>query len=216
MSPQHFSKFTPIAKDLRYYRLLPLTAGTGWFITLITLLIYWLASGRPRYPGQSNPYVAFISDIVAFVLQPVFIAGGTISAATLLATFCSVHLTLHWRHLGGKEGAQLAVQEVFLHISRSFPTSRMSMPDRFDSLRQPWSSEGASLVAFLSAYWDSALCNMHRRSVLGYHEGRELKRQQVASTCYRHQQFSFSHGILPGCGLHWFDIDELLQDQWHC
>jgi len=41
MSPQHFSKFTPIAKDLRYYRLLALTAGTGWFITLITLLIYW-------------------------------------------------------------------------------------------------------------------------------------------------------------------------------
>lgn len=45
---------------LSQLRLLPLVAGTTWIITLLTLLIYWLAEGRPRYPGQSNPYVAFV------------------------------------------------------------------------------------------------------------------------------------------------------------
>lgn len=44
---------------LSQLRLLPLIAGTAWIITLLTLLIYWLAEGRPRYPGQSNPYVAY-------------------------------------------------------------------------------------------------------------------------------------------------------------
>ena len=31
------------------------------------------SEGIPRYPGQVNPYVAFISDIGAFRLQPLFI-----------------------------------------------------------------------------------------------------------------------------------------------
>ena len=61
-------------------KILPLTCGTVWLITLLTLLIYWLAEGRPRYPGQTNPSVAFISDIGAFRLQPLFITGGILSS----------------------------------------------------------------------------------------------------------------------------------------
>ena len=52
-------------------------------------------ASRPRYPAQSNPYVAFISDIGAFVLQPLFIAGGTMTAITLLSTIVCVHLVFH-------------------------------------------------------------------------------------------------------------------------
>ena len=75
-----------------HLKLLPLICGTIWVITLLTLLIYWLANGSPRYPGQVNPYVAFISDIGAFRLQPLFITGGTIASLTLTATIISVHL----------------------------------------------------------------------------------------------------------------------------
>ena len=75
-----------------HLKLLPLVSGTVWIVTLLTLLIYWLAEGSPRYPGQSNPYVAFISDIGAFRLQPLFIAGGVITSLTLTGTIISVHL----------------------------------------------------------------------------------------------------------------------------
>ena len=82
-----------------HLKLLPLTSGTIWLTTLLTLLVYWLAEGRPRYPGQTNPSVAFISDIGAFRLQPLFIAGGIISSLTLTATIISVHLARRQRRL---------------------------------------------------------------------------------------------------------------------
>ena len=82
-----------------HLKLLPLTCGTIWIATLLTLLIYWLAEGSPRYPGQSNPYVAFISDIGAFRLQPLFITGGIVTSLTLSATIVSVHLARRQRRL---------------------------------------------------------------------------------------------------------------------
>lgn len=66
-------------------RILPLVCGTVWLITLLT-------EGSHRYPGQFNPYVAFISDIGAFRLQPLFITGGIVASLTLTATIVSVHL----------------------------------------------------------------------------------------------------------------------------
>ena len=80
-------------------KILPLTCGTIWLLTLLTLLIYWLADGRPRYPGQTNPSVAFISDIGAFRLQPLFITGGILSSLTLTLTIISVHLARRERRL---------------------------------------------------------------------------------------------------------------------
>ena len=43
----------------RYY-ILPLVGGIAWFLTLSILLIYWLAEGRPVYPSQINPYIAYV------------------------------------------------------------------------------------------------------------------------------------------------------------
>ena len=94
-----------IYQYLPYLRLLPIITGAAWLATLSTLFIYWLAQGRPRYPAQSNPYVAFISDIGAFVLQPLFIAGGTITAIALLSTIVRVHLVFH-REYGFKNRAK--------------------------------------------------------------------------------------------------------------
>ena len=82
-----------------HLKLLPQVSGTIWLLTLLTLLIYWLAEGRPRYPGQTNPSVAFISDIGAFRLQPLFIAGGISSSLTLTATIICVHLARRQRRL---------------------------------------------------------------------------------------------------------------------
>ena len=45
----------------------PIIASVTWFSTLTILLIRWLAVGRPRYPGQVNPDIPFISDIAAFI-----------------------------------------------------------------------------------------------------------------------------------------------------
>ena len=82
-----------------HLKLLPLVSGAVWVTTLLALLIYWLSEGRPRYPGQANPYVAFISDIGAFRLQPLFISGGVIASLTLTGTILSVHVARRERRL---------------------------------------------------------------------------------------------------------------------
>ena len=102
-----------VSQYLPYLRLLPIITGAAWLTTLSTLFIYWLAQGRPRYPAQSNPYVAFISDIGAFVLQPLFIAGGTITAITLLGTILCVHLVFHREYAIEKRAKPPRYKKIF-------------------------------------------------------------------------------------------------------
>lgn len=75
-------------KRLHYF---PIIASVSWFATLTILLIRWLSLGQPRYPGQENPYIPFISDIAAFAFKPVFVIGCTITAVCFVGTVYSVH-----------------------------------------------------------------------------------------------------------------------------
>lgn len=75
----------------KYSWLFAVSAGGAWGLTLSILLVHWLARGRPTYPFQSNPYVAFISDIAAFELKPVFITGCTVTALTYFGTIWSAN-----------------------------------------------------------------------------------------------------------------------------
>ncbi|KAI1097315.1 Frag1/DRAM/Sfk1 [Jackrogersella minutella] len=71
--------------------LFPLLAGFFWFLTLTILLVRWLAVGQPRYPGQMNPYVPFISDIAAHQFKPVFIVGCVATGVSFFGTMFAVH-----------------------------------------------------------------------------------------------------------------------------
>ncbi|KAL4898387.1 Frag1/DRAM/Sfk1 family-domain-containing protein [Aspergillus ambiguus] len=72
--------------------LFPALAGSVWFLTLASLLLTWIARGMPRYPGQSNPHVAFISDIASFELKPLFLVGSAIVAVGFVLTVAAVHV----------------------------------------------------------------------------------------------------------------------------
>ncbi|KAK6081440.1 Protein sfk1 [Seiridium cupressi] len=76
---------------LHHLWMFPLVAGGIWFITLSILLIRWFAIGQPRYPGQVNPDVPFISDIAAFTFKPVFVTGCTITGVAFAGTMFAVH-----------------------------------------------------------------------------------------------------------------------------
>ncbi|PWY79807.1 hypothetical protein BO83DRAFT_375750 [Aspergillus eucalypticola CBS 122712] len=70
----------------------PTLAGSVWFLTLASLLLTWLARGMPVYPGQSNPHVAFISDIASFELKPLFLIGASMTAVGFIFTVAAVHV----------------------------------------------------------------------------------------------------------------------------
>ncbi|PLB39182.1 uncharacterized protein BDW47DRAFT_124807 [Aspergillus candidus] len=75
--------------------LFPALAGSVWFLTLASLLLTWIARGMPRYPGQSNPHVAFISDIASFELKPLFLIGTSMTAVGFLLTVAAVHVVYY-------------------------------------------------------------------------------------------------------------------------
>ncbi|KAF2088616.1 hypothetical protein K490DRAFT_56011 [Saccharata proteae CBS 121410] len=81
--------------------LFPFVGSVAWFVTLFVLLVTWVARGMPRYPGQTNPYVAFISDIAAFELKPVFLVGGCITAIGFIGTVSAVHFSRYDRRMYG-------------------------------------------------------------------------------------------------------------------
>ena len=85
-----YRTFRDFFSDRRLW-LFPLSAGLCWFATLTVLLLRWLALGRPRYPGQVNPYVPFISDIAAQTFQPVFIVGCAATGVCFFGTVFAVH-----------------------------------------------------------------------------------------------------------------------------
>ncbi|RDB25519.1 Protein sfk1 [Hypsizygus marmoreus] len=86
--------------SLRYQHLtyvwIPLFGAFIWFGTLLSMLITWLASGRPKYISQEGS-IAYISDVGADILKPLFIAGGAITA---VAFFLSLFIERLLRHSG--------------------------------------------------------------------------------------------------------------------
>lgn len=66
--------------------------------TLLAMLVVWLAQGSPKYPEMSDGQrIAYISDIGASGLKPLFIAGSAVSTWSFFLTF----LAERWlRHKG--------------------------------------------------------------------------------------------------------------------
>lgn len=82
-----------------YTALLPLLSAVVWLGTLLGMLIHWCTSGRPHYPSmEAQQTIAYISDVGAFHLKPLFITGSTIMVVTLDAAF----LAERWLRHNGK------------------------------------------------------------------------------------------------------------------
>ncbi|KAG8801599.1 hypothetical protein FRC17_006605 [Serendipita sp. 399] len=80
-----------------YYKL-PLVAAITWFLTLLILLIFWLSTGRPHYASQEGN-IAFISDVGADILKPLFVLGATITSLCFIGTLVSERLLQHSNRL---------------------------------------------------------------------------------------------------------------------
>ncbi|KAI0707417.1 Frag1/DRAM/Sfk1 family-domain-containing protein [Earliella scabrosa] len=78
------------------YVWIPLFGSFVWFGTLWAMLITWLASGRPQYVSQDGS-IAYISDVGADFLKPLFVAGCAITAVSF---FLSLSIERWLRHEG--------------------------------------------------------------------------------------------------------------------
>ncbi|KAF4585466.1 hypothetical protein GQ602_004771 [Ophiocordyceps camponoti-floridani] len=77
--------------------MLPLFSSIVWLGMLLGMLIYWTVhEGSPHLPSMSvNAKIAFISDIGAFRLKPLFIVGSTVTSVTLNLAFIAERWLRH-------------------------------------------------------------------------------------------------------------------------
>jgi len=78
------------------YWTIPLFSAIVWLAMILAMLIYWLTTGRPHYPSMvEDQTIAYISDVGAETLKPLFIAMGTVSVVTLDLAFIAERWLRH-------------------------------------------------------------------------------------------------------------------------
>ncbi|THH07456.1 hypothetical protein EW145_g3366 [Phellinidium pouzarii] len=136
------------------YVWVPLATAFVWFGTVLALLITWLASGRPHYVSMSDDQtIAYISDVAADFLKPLFITGCAITAIGFV--FC------------------LAVERWARHEGRLLPDMRRR-EKVMGSLAIFWSFVGGVGLILLSIFDTKRHSRLHRVFLLIFVVGTAL------------------------------------------
>ncbi|QSZ31860.1 hypothetical protein DSL72_001429 [Monilinia vaccinii-corymbosi] len=98
------------------YWMIPVFSGIVWLAMLLAMLLTWVvADGAPvLVPMDGGQTIAYISDIGAHELQPLFIAMGTLT----VVTFNMVFISERWlRHNGRLHGHTSIFQRVLSSLA---------------------------------------------------------------------------------------------------
>ncbi|KAF7327462.1 hypothetical protein MKEN_00324500 [Mycena kentingensis (nom. inval.)] len=126
-----------------WYVWIPIVSAFVWFGTLVALLATWLAQGgtsRRRYPSQDQN-IAYISDVAADFLKPLFIVGCSITAVTFTIS--------------------LAIERYLRHSGRLVPTMRRR-ETAFSILAVLSSMLGGGGLILLSIFDTKRYVHLHR------------------------------------------------------
>jgi len=151
-----------------WYVWIPIFGAFIWFGTILSMLITWLAQGgtsRPRYSSQEES-IAYISDVGADILKPLFIVGCCITA---IAFFLS-----------------LVVERYLRHSGRLIPTMRRR-EKVFSVLAVLGSAVGGSGLILLSIFDTKRHMNLHRGFLLMFMVGVALS---AIFTCIEYRWIS--------------------------
>ncbi|KAI9814758.1 MAG: hypothetical protein M1827_003024 [Pycnora praestabilis] len=149
-------------------------AGTGM---LLAMLITWEVEGHPHYASMSdNQKIAYISDIGAQGLKPLFIAGCCVTTVFLDLSFAAER---YLRHTGALARNTGMVEKVLSGLSILFAiagTAGLILLSIFDTLHHPHLHDGF-LVLFIAGYVISAIfiCAEYQRLGVHFRQHRVLR-----------------------------------------
>jgi len=151
------------------YWVFPVISGLCWLGMLLGLLIHWNVIGRPHYPSMDpNQSIAYISDVGAEKLKPLFIAGSCVTTVFLDASF----LSERWlRHRGRLAKNTTVTEKVLSGLSIAFGvlgTAGLILLSIFDTLRHP-TLHDIFLLLFIVGYVVSAIFVCWEYQRLGIH-----------------------------------------------
>lgn len=160
-----------------YTALLPLLSALTWLGMLLGMLISWATSGRPHYPSMdADQTIAYISDVGAFRLKPLFIAGSCVTVVCLDLAF----LAERWLRHNGRLAANtsrvqkgLSIASIIFAIAGA---AGLILLSNFDTYKHPRLHDGF-LLLFMGGYVISAIfiCVEYQRLGIHYRQHRVLR-----------------------------------------
>lgn len=143
---------------------MPLVPIFAWFITLWAMLGWWLHAGRPQLPSMEET-IAYISDIGATFLKPLFVVGAIITGLGFFATLL-VDGLLRRAGILERTGRRGVRWLSYLSIASAFVGALgLILLSGFDTLRYP-TEHDAFLAVFIIGVILSALFTIVEYSFL--------------------------------------------------
>lgn len=144
---------------------------------LLAMFIVWELQGSPHYASMtSSQHIAYISDIGAQGLKPLFIAGCCVTTIFLDLAFASERWLRHKGRLAYNLGATEKVLSALSIVFAVAGTAGLILLSIFDTLRHPHLHDGF-LLLFIVGYLVSAIfiCAEYQRLGIHFRQLRSLR-----------------------------------------
>ncbi|KAH8803286.1 Frag1/DRAM/Sfk1 family-domain-containing protein [Xylogone sp. PMI_703] len=151
------------------YWIFPVVSSLCWLGTLLGLLIHWNVVGKPHYASMdASQSIAYISDVGAQSLKPLFIAGSAVTVVSLQIGFFADR----WLRHRGRLQRNLTPLEKWLSVVAMLfaliGAAGLILLSIFDTLRHPRLHD-VFLLIFIVGYIVSAICLCWEYRRLGKH-----------------------------------------------
>ena len=156
----------------------PLFSATVWFGGLLGMIIVWLVEGQPHYSSMEGyQTIAYISDVGASQIKPLFTTICVVMTITLDIAFLSERWLRHKRRLTPNHGMGekiLSGFAIFFALVGTVGLICLSGP--FDTVSHP-STHRIFLLVFVAGYLISAIlvCAEYQRLGKHYRQHRILR-----------------------------------------
>lgn len=134
---------------------------------LVAMFTYWAAVGKPHYPSMdADMTVPHISDVGAFTMKPLFIAGSVVTTVFLDLAFASERWLRHTGRLAKNTTKKEKVLSIISIIFAIIGTAGLILLSIFDSYNYG-TVHNLCLLFFMGGYIISAVCLCWSYQILG-------------------------------------------------
>ncbi|KAK5654831.1 hypothetical protein OQA88_6867 [Cercophora sp. LCS_1] len=160
------------------YWVFPIVAGVVWLGTLLGLLLYWIVDTKRVHYDSMSPqqHIAYISDVGASTLKPLFVTGCVITTILLDISFGADRWLRHKGRLVPNTTRGEKVLSALTIVFAVIGTVGLILLSVFDTARYP-RLHNVFLLFFIAGYILSAIfiCWEYQRLGIRYREHRVLR-----------------------------------------
>jgi len=166
----------------RYFAVIPFFAAFMWFSTLLTMLLTWVLTGRPKYVPQQVA-VAYISDVGSSFLKPLFVIACGVTGVSLVISLMLERLVRHKGRLLPEYHMRERICSRLAIMGGMIAMCSLGFMSGFDAGRYEYAHMGLFLI-FLFGVTMSAVSTVveYRWLAPDYPEVRKLRKMYVAKT----------------------------------